>query len=76
MIKKPWELYDRLGQAVMRPYVEGEDLSNVRIGGGGTVLEPELGGMIARSEFDENDQWYVTPEHFRANFTQAEKTDG
>jgi len=40
-----WKQYKRKGVSEMRPYIPGEDLSNISVN---PVDTPELGGMIAR----------------------------
>ena len=56
--------YIRKGFSEMRPYVLGEDLSNVSVA---EVDTPELGGMVARNPKDHRDQWYVARQYFEDN---------
>jgi hypothetical protein len=56
--------YTRRGFSEMRPYVPGEDLSNVSIA---SVDTPEPGGMIARNPKNYKDQWYVAKQYFEDN---------
>lgn len=51
----------------MRPYVQGEDLSEISVSGQDT---PEVGGMIAINPQNEKDQWYVAKEFFAANYVE------
>ncbi|MCK4782765.1 MAG: hypothetical protein KAV87_03365 [Desulfobacteraceae bacterium] len=48
----------------MRPYIPGEDLSNISIA---EVDIPELGGMVARNPKNHKDQWYVAKQYFEDN---------
>lgn len=54
----------------MRPYVPGEDLSDIFVAPG---LIPEEGGMIAMNPQDASSQWYVTKEQF---LNEYEMDDG
>ena len=56
--------YVRKGFSEMRPYVPGEDLSNVSVA---AVDIPELGGMVARNPKNYEDQWYVAKQYFEDN---------
>lgn len=50
----------------MRPYVLGEDLTNISVS---SVDDPENdGGMIARNPQNHEDQWYVARKYFEDNF--------
>ena len=54
----------------MRPYVPGENLSNVCI----YHLDiPESGGMIARNLKNHKDQWYMSKNFFENVFVLTEK---
>jgi chlorite dismutase len=57
-----WKSYMRVGITEMRPYIVGEDLSDISVSPG---IIPKEGGMITRNPMDHNDQWYVTEEYFR-----------
>ncbi len=61
-----WGNYRRTGLSEMRPYVFGEDLSNISVSG---IDHPETDmGMIARNPKNHTDQWYVTRKYFEDNF--------
>lgn len=61
-----WKQYQKKGSSVMRPYVKGEDLSNVRVG---DQDDPETDmGMIAIDPNDPEHQWYVARDYFNKNF--------
>ncbi len=63
-----FQKYRRTNVAEMRPYVAGEDLSNVSVS---VVDDPENDfGMIARNPENHADQWYVASAYFKANFEQ------
>lgn len=58
--------YQRTNIAEMRPYIKGEDLSNVSVS---PEDDPENDmGMIARNPDNYQDQWYVNSEYFKKNF--------
>jgi len=56
-----WKLYRHVGWSQARPYVPGEDLSNISVS---AVDVPEFGGMIARNPNNHDEQWYVAKGHF------------
>lgn len=60
-----WSQYKRKGLSEMRPYVLGEDLTNISVS-----LEdsPETDmGMVARNPQNHDDQWYVARAYFEEN---------
>jgi len=57
--------YRRTAIAEMRPYIPGEDLSTISVS---REDHPVEGGMIARNPANHQDQWYVNPQYFAANF--------
>lgn len=60
--------YRRKGLAEMRPYLQGEDLTNISVSPEDT---PASGGMIARNPDNHADQWYVAEAYFDKNFELA-----
>lgn len=54
--------YKRKGTSLGRPYIEGEDLTNVSVN---VVDTPRLGGMIFKNIDNEDDQCYVSEEYFK-----------
>lgn len=69
-IENKWKKYTRIGTAEMRPYIPGEELTNISV-------SPEDSpttdlGMIARNPENHNDQWYVNREYFEKNFRLVE----
>ena len=57
--------YKRKGLSETRPYIKGENLSNVSVA---KVDDPETDmGMIARNPLDHDDQWYVARKYFEEN---------
>jgi hypothetical protein len=66
--------YSRITIVEMRPYVIGEDMTNVYVDA--ALAEhghPKEGDMIARNPRDRGEQWLMTKENFSANFeTMAE----
>lgn len=65
--------YRRTQIAEMRPYVEGETLSErVSISKpDGEAGSPKAGDMIARNPANHDDQWLVAKAYFEANFEPA-----
>lgn len=64
-----WKKYRRKGYAEMRPYIMGEDMTNI------SVSKPDQensleNGMIARNPENHDDQWFVAFEYFRANYEE------
>lgn len=60
--------YQRLGLVEMRPYVKGEDLTNISVS---KEDDPETDmGMIARNSHNHDDQWYVARDYFESNFVE------
>ena len=58
--------YRRTNIAEMRPYVHGEDLTNISVS---AVDDPESDlGMVARNPQNHADQWYVARKYFDDNF--------
>ena len=60
-----WKKYRKTALQEMRPYIPGEDLSNVSVSKEDT---PEEGGMIARNSKNPNDQWYIAKDFFEQNY--------
>lgn len=64
-----WNKYKRTNVAEMRPYVKGEDMSNISVS---NVDDPESDmGMVARNPSNHADQWYVARQYFEDNFEEA-----
>jgi len=59
--------YRRSGIAECRPYILGEDLTNISVS---NEDDPptDTGGMIGRNPQNHNDQWYIAGQYFRDNF--------
>lgn len=68
--------YRKKNLAELRPYEEGEDMSDVSI-----ALEdknagsPKVGDMIARNPNNHNDQWLISQAYFEKNFEPAPPSD-
>ena len=57
--------YKRKGLSEMRPYVVGEDMTQVSVA---AVDNPETDmGMVARNPLNHKDQWYVAKKYFEDN---------
>lgn len=63
------KLYRKKILQPMRPYVPGEDLTDVSVSDEDT---PEEGGMIAVNPGDDTDLWYISKEFFVANYEAIE----
>jgi len=64
-----WKQYRRKGLSEMRPYVLGEDLTNISVA---DVDDPETDmGMIARNPLNHEDQWYVARAYFEENLEEV-----
>ena len=60
-----WKKYQRKGLSEMRPYIKGEDLSNISIN---QEDDPETDmGMVAKNPKNHKDQWYVARKYFEDN---------
>lgn len=63
--------YKRKSISEMRPYVVGEDLTNVSISEADTAAgSPKEGDMIARNPKNHNDQWLVARQYFIDNLEE------
>ena len=61
--------YRRKGAIELRPYVKGEDLSDISVSG---EDNPETDrGMIARNPRNCKDLWYVARAYFKENYILA-----
>ena len=61
--------YRRKGVTEMRPYVPGEDLTNISVS---EEDDPATDlGMIARNPENHSDQWYVARQYFKNHFEPA-----
>lgn len=58
--------FSRKGITEMRPYILGEDLSNVSVSDEDNPEEDM--GMIARNPNNHEDKWYVAREYFEKHF--------
>ena len=64
-----WEQYRRTGLSQMRPYVLGEDLTNISVN---KEDDPENDmGMVARNPKNHADQWYVARKYFNDNLEKV-----
>jgi hypothetical protein len=61
--------YVKKGVQRMRPYIPGEDLTNMSVSVEDT---PEVGGMIAIGA-DNDARWYVSKTFFEANYVESEQ---
>lgn len=61
--------YKRKGLSEMRPYISGEDLSEISVSKDDEPANDM--GMIARNPNNHNDQWYICRKYFEDNFEPA-----
>ena len=67
-----WKQYRRKGLSEMRPYVEGEVLTNVSISQADKENgSPKVGDMIARNPKNNDDQWLVAEKYFLDNLEEV-----
>ena len=62
-----WKNYIKQTLQPMRPYIPGEDLTEISVWEGDT---PELGGMIAINPKNKTDKWYVAKAFFEENYKE------
>ena len=60
-----FKAYRKKNQQLMRPYIEGEDMSGISVANTDT---PELGGMIAVDAANSDDRWYVSKSFMSKNY--------
>lgn len=65
--------YKKKELAEMREYIEGESMNYIAIAPEDFKSgSPKLGDMIARNPNNHSDQWLVSEEFFKANYTVAD----
>ena len=64
-----WKKYTRKGFSEMRPYILGEDLTDVSVNSEDRPKEDM--GMIARNPRNHADQWYVARKYFEDNLEEV-----
>jgi len=65
--------YRRKQIAELRPYLPGEDMSDVSVSGEDAKAgSPKPGDMIARNPKNHDDQWLVAAQYFADNFEPIE----
>ena len=63
-----FEHYRKKNTQQMRPYMPGEDLTGILVNKEDT---PEIGGMIAMNDKNNEDRWYVAKKFFEDNYEKA-----
>ena len=67
-----WKQYKRKGLSEMRPYIAGEDMTQVSISAQDKENgSPQVGDMIARNPKNHADQWLVAKKYFEDNLEPA-----
>lgn len=68
-----WKQYKRKGLSEMRPYVPGEDMTNISVSAPDKEAgSPKPGDMIARNPKNHADQWLVAKKYFEDNLELAD----
>ena len=71
-MEQVFKQYKRKGLSEMRPYVNGEEISNVSISQPDKDNgSPKEGDMIARNPKNHDDQWLVAKKYFEDNLEEA-----
>lgn len=69
---KNYKEYRKKQTQLLRPYVEGEDISGVSISDADKENgSPKRGDMIAVNRNDETDKWLVAEKFFNENYEPA-----
>ena len=63
-----WSRYHRTGSTEMRPHRPGEDMTEVSVSDADRPALAHPGGMLARSDHNPNDIWYINQRHFEAHY--------
>lgn len=63
--------YRKIGVQPMRPYMEGEDLTDISVSPEDLKLDTLVGGMVAISATNPLDKWYVAKVFFEENYEEA-----
>lgn len=64
--------YRKNAVQAMRPYVMGEDMSEISVSAPDKGLSTLEGGMVAVSASNSDDKWYVAKKFFDENYALAE----
>ena len=65
--------YRRTQIAELRPYIEGEDMTDISVSTADLKNgSPKTGDMIARNPRNPEDRWLVAQAYFRANFEEEQ----
>jgi hypothetical protein len=63
--------YQRSQISELRPYIPGEPMQSISISEQDRAAgSPKQGDMIARNPKNQNDQWLVSEQYFKDNFTE------
>ncbi len=65
----PWKKYTRTGISKLRPYILGEDITDISVSPEDNPEEDM--GMIAINPDNSKDQWYVAREYFDKNYVES-----
>lgn len=69
MTMSDFQQYRRKQIAELRPYIEGDDMTNVSVSTPDRENgSPQAGDMIARNPKNHADQWLVAAQYFADNF--------
>jgi len=71
-VSSMFKKYRRTQIAELRPYVEGEDMTDISVSSADAKAgSPKKGDMIARNPKNHDDQWLVAAKYFQDNFEEA-----
>jgi hypothetical protein len=65
-----WKEFKRKGTTMARPYIPGENLYNISVSK--EDYPPKLGDMVARNQYNTEDQWLIAAEYFDKNYEEVE----
>ena len=64
-----WGQYRRVAIAELRPYEEGEDMTNITLNEREKAEgHPKAGDMVARDPVDHSKMWLITKAYYDVNF--------
>jgi len=72
--EQQYRRYHRTQIAELRPYIEGEDMTDISVSNADLKNgSPKAGDMIARNPRNPEDLWLIAQAYFRANFEEVKE---
>jgi len=72
--EQQYRRYHRTQIAELRPYIEGEDMTDISVSNADLKNgSPKAGDMIARNPRNPEDRWLIAQAYFRANFEEVKE---